>query len=417
MKVTVYPSIPKGTLKAIPSKSMAHRLLICAALSDGVSKVRCESSSEDIDATVNCLRAMGSNIVKIGNIYLVPKATVHPGQSVTLDCNESGTTLRFMMCVAAGLGLCARFKGSDRLFERPLSILEEVLTEHGIVISRDENNRIIQSGRAFGNDYSISGNVSSQFISGLLLMLPLCFGKKIGVTGDFESKPYVDLTVSALRQSGVEISEEGNTYSVNGKYNLTNCEVEGDWSNSAFWFLSGALGGSVKVTGLCEKSAQGDREMMSYLMSFGAEKRLEDTGISFTNNILKATSADVSNTPDLVPALAVVAALSEGKTEITGAKRLKLKESDRLKTVTDMINNLGGRCEYTEDRLIIHGVKKLTGGTVSACNDHRIVMAASVAAVCCEGPVIIEGAQAVNKSYPGFFDDLRSLGVRIEVEE
>lgn len=398
MKVTVYPSSPKGLVKAIPSKSMAHRLLICAALTEGVTRIGCESSSQDIEATISCLRAMGSNIVKVGNYYLVPKVKVHAGQSVTLDCNESGTTLRLMMCVVAGLGLCARFKGADRLFERPISPLEEVLTSHGIVISRDVNGRIIQSGRAFGADYEISGDVSSQFISGLLLMLPLCGGQSVTVTGVFESKPYVDLTVSALETAGLKVPVEDRKYTVTGRYNMSTCDVEGDWSNAAFWLTLKALGADIEVTGLSETSAQGDKAILEYLNRLGEE-------------------INVSDTPDLVPVLAVAASLSKGTTAITGAKRLRLKESDRLQTVTDMINAMGGNCECTEDGLIIYGAEKLTGGVVDACNDHRIAMSAAIAAVYSKAPVTIEGAQAVNKSYPAFFEDLKALGVKIEVEE
>lgn len=417
MNVTVYPSKLIGEVKAIPSKSMAHRLLICAAMSEGVTRVRCSESSQDIEATIACLKAMGSNIVKIGNMYLVPKVTVHAGQSVTLDCNESGTTLRLMMCVAAGLGLCARFKGCDRLFERPLEPLAQVLTDHGIVISRDADNRIIQSGRAFGYDYEITGEVSSQFISGLLLMLPLCGGGNLTVTGNFESKPYVDLTVKALLDSDVSVSEEGRSYTVRGRYDLRDTLVEGDWSNAAFFLAAGALGGNVKVNCLDAESAQGDKEILSLLCDFGAEIQKEKNKVSCKGRELCAQKIDVSNIPDLVPVLAVIASGAKGTTSITGAKRLRLKESDRLRTVSEMINNLGGRCFEKEDSLIIEGAGVLTGGEVDACNDHRIAMSAAIAACICEHPVVIKGAQAVEKSYPGFFEDLQSLGVHTLVEE
>ncbi len=417
MNVTVYPSKLNGEIKAIPSKSMAHRLLVCAAMSEGVTRVRCSETSQDIEATIACLKAMGSNIVKIGNMYLVPKVTVHAGQSVTLDCNESGTTLRLMMCVAAGLGLCARFEGCDRLFERPLEPLTEVLTDHGIVISRDSGNRIIQSGRAFGYDYEITGEVSSQFISGLLMMLPLCGGGNLTVVGKFESKPYVDLTVKALLESDVMISEEGRTYTVRGRYDLRDSLVEGDWSNAAFFLAAGALGGEVDVTCLDTESAQGDKEIMELIGGFGADVVKEQNRVSCKGEALCAQSIDVSNIPDLVPILAVIASGARGVTYITGAKRLRLKESDRLKTVSDMINNLGGHCTENEDSLVIEGTGKLTGGEVDACNDHRIAMSAAIAACICESPVVIKGAQAVRKSYPGFFEDMQSLGAQIKVEE
>ena len=403
MKVTLNPTKLAGSVRAIPSKSMAHRLLICAALTEGVQRIRCEQTCEDIDATISCLKAMGSNIVKIGNYYIVPKVTAMPGQSVTLDCNESGTTLRFMMCIAAGLGLCAKFKGSDRLFARPLSPLEEVLTDHGIVITRDESGRIIQSGKAFGQNYEISGDVSSQFISGLLMMLPLCKGVSVTVTGDFESKPYVDLTVSAMRTADINVEENGRTYTVRGRYDLRDTIVEGDWSNSAFFLCAKALGCDVQVENLKEDSLQGDRGVLLALSELQSGK-----------DIVEINAKDI---PDLVPVLSVVAALTKCRTIISGAQRLTLKESDRLQTVCKLITDLGGNCEVTPDGLIIDGKEKLTGGEVQGCNDHRIVMSAAIASIGCENPVVINGAQAVNKSYPAFFDDFVSLGGKIEVEE
>ena len=307
------------------------------------------------------------------------------------------------MCIAAGLGLRAKFKGSDRLFARPLSPLEEVLTDHGIVITRDESGRIIQSGKAFGQNYEISGDVSSQFISGLLMMLPLCKGVSVTVTGEFESKPYVDLTVSAMRTADINIEENGRTYTVRGRYDLRDTIVEGDWSNAAFFLCAKALGCDVEVENLNQESLQGDRGVCDALSLLASGK--------------ESVEINAKNIPDLVPVLSVVAALTECKTVISGAQRLTLKESDRLQTVCKLINDLGGSCEVTHDGLIIDGKEKLTGGEVDGCNDHRIVMSAAIASVGCENPVVINGAQAVNKSYPAFFDDFVSLGGKIEVEE
>ncbi len=416
MNVTVYPEKLQGEIRAIPSKSMAHRLLICAAMSEGTTRVRCNASSEDIDATVSCLRAMGSNIVRIGNTYLVPKVTVHPGQSVELDCNESGTTLRFMMCIAAGLGLCVRFKGSDRLFERPLSPLSEILVEHGIVITRDNANRIIQSGRAYPGDYSIRGDVSSQFISGLLLMLPLCGGGSVEVTGEFESKPYVSLTVNALTESDVKIENTDRNYKVYGRYDLRDCAVEGDWSNSAFWLCACVLGSSITVTDLDLDSLQGDKDVIRVLSDFGAEIITDRNKVTCRGKALTGCEIEVHDIPDLVPVLSVVAACAKGTTVIKGAKRLRLKESDRLATVTEMINNLGGNAKVEGDLLIIEG-GALKGGEVSACGDHRIAMSAAIAATNCSSEVVITGAEAVCKSYPDFFEAMKTLGAKIQVEE
>ncbi len=413
MNVIITPKKLQGDIEAIPSKSMAHRLLICAALSEGTTKVRCKGTSEDIEATITCLKAMGSNIIRIGDSFLVPKITKGACDAVTFDCHESGTTLRFMMCIAAGIGLRAKFTGSDRLFERPLEPLIHVLTDHGIVISRDENNRIIQSGKAFLPDYEIEGNISSQYISGLMLMLPLTGGGKVKVTGNFESKPYVTLTMKAMQEAGVKVSEENNTYSVYGKYSLSNTDVEGDWSNAGFYLVASAIGSDITVKGLDVNSAQGDKETLSVLSQFGCEV-LTENGIKICAKELKAQTIDVSDIPDAVPILSVLAAVSKGETHIIGAKRLRLKESDRLLTVKNMINNLGGEAEITEDGLIIKGKESLKGGKVCAENDHRIAMSAAIASTVCEESVEIIGAEAVNKSYPKFFEHLEALGAQLE---
>ncbi len=413
MNVKLYPSKLKGEIEAIPSKSMAHRLLICAALSEGTTKVKCKGTSEDIEATVSCLKAMGSHVLRIGDSFLVPKITKGACDAVTFDCHESGTTLRFMMCIAAGIGLRARFDGSDRLFERPLEPLIKVLTDHGIVISRDERGRIIQSGKAFLPDYEIEGNISSQYISGLLLMLPLCSGKNVRVTGNFESKPYVTLTVKAMQEAGIRVIEENNVYSVSGKYVLKNTEVEGDWSNAGFFLVADALGSKLTLKGLDVNSQQGDREILAILKKYGCDIKTEN-GIQVISGELKAQTVDVSDIPDMVPILSVLAAVSEGETHIVGAKRLRLKESDRLETVKNMINNLGGEAEIADDSLIIRGKAFLTGGKVNAANDHRIAMAAAIASTVSMGEVEILGAEAVNKSYPNFYEDLEKSGAQLE---
>ncbi len=416
MIAKIVPTKLCGEINAIPSKSIAHRLLICAALSKGTTKVKCAGTSEDIEATVSCLKAMGSNIIRIGDSFLVPEITVGACDLVRFNCGESGTTLRFMMCIAAGIGLRAHFDGSDRLFERPLEPLIKVLTDHGLVISRDDNNRIIQSGKAYMRDYEIEGNISSQYISGLMLMLPLCGGGNVKVIGNFESKPYVTLTKKAMLFAGVRITEDNNEYTVNGRYNLPNTEVEGDWSNAGFFLVADALGCDINVKGLDMNSAQGDIETLNVLSRFGCEIST-DNGIKVNVDSLSAQTIDVSNIPDSVPILSVLASVSQGETHIIGAKRLRLKESDRLVTVANMINNLGGDCKITDDGLIIKGKEKLSGGKVNAERDHRIAMSAAIASVVCDNPVEIVGAEAVNKSYPKFFEDMKSLGAQVELEE
>ena len=247
-------------------------------------------------------------------------------------------------------------------------------------------------------------------------MLPLCGGGSVEVEGKFESKPYVNLTASAIQQSDVKLQCEDRVYKVFGRYDLRDCAVEGDWSNSAFWLCAGALGSDVTVSDLDMDSLQGDKGVTDALRKFGAQINISKNKICCRGNKLTATEIDVRDIPDLVPILSVVAACAKGTTRITGAARLRLKESDRLVTVSDMINNLGGKALIEDDSLVIEG-GGLKGGQVDACRDHRIAMSAAIAATVCESEVVIRDAGAVSKSYPKFFEDMKLLGARIEVEE
>ena len=415
MNLTLSPSPLSGSISAIPSKSMAHRLLICAALAETTTVLGCQGTSKDIEATAACLRAMGAAVLRTEDGFAV---TPGPVQSpCTLPCGESGSTLRFLLPVAAALGLDASFVLEGRLPQRPLAPLDRELEAHGATLSRPEPDVLRCTGKLRPGNYTLPGNVSSQYISGLLFALPLLDGPStLTVTGTVESAPYIAMTLDALRQSGVEIRVENQVYAIpaRGYASPGQAQVEGDWSNAAFWLCAGALGQGITVTGLNPDSLQGDKAVFDLLTRFGA--RTETSGGSYTVSpgVLRPLDIDAAAIPDLVPVLAVTAAAAApGTTRIYNAGRLRLKESDRIETVWRLLTKLGADAEQMEDGLRIHGGKPLPGGAVDSCNDHRIAMAAAVASTLCTGPVTVLGAEAVGKSYPKFWEDFETLGGEI----
>jgi len=394
MNRTIHPRPLRGTIRAIPSKSMAHRLLICQALADDHRPIAGDSA--DLTATRACLQAL---------------RTSHP----VLPCGESGSTLRFLLPVAAALGQEAAFVMAGRLPERPLFPLDRELERHGVTLTRPQPHILHCEGQLRSGSYTIPGNISSQFVSGLLFALPLLEEPStLTVTGRMESAPYVRMTLAALRQFGVEIPEDHQTFFVSPQ----SCRrpdavsVEGDWSNAAFWLCAGALGGPVTVTGLNPDSLQGDRAIVPILRQFGARVEICGDAVTASSGCLHAVDIDAANIPDLIPALSVVAAAASGTTRIRNAARLRLKESDRLRAICRMLQALGAQVQQTDDGLVIQGGNALTGGTVDCCGDHRMAMAAAVAAALCRNPVTVPGAEAVEKSDPGFWRDLDGLTVK-----
>ena len=378
-----------GEVSAIASKSMAHRLMICAALAEEKTEISCATTSKDMEATAACLAAM-----KQGGV---------------LPCGESGSTLRFLLPVAAALGLCAEFHMEGRLPQRPLFPLDRELEAHGVSLSRPQSDILAVSGQLKPGDYTLPGDVSSQYISGLLLALPLLDGPStLTVTGNVESGAYIEMTLSAMKTFGVTAEKKEDTYYIVPQTyrSAGKVTVEGDWSNAAFWLCAGALGKPMTVTGLDSDSLQGDKAVCDILARFGAKVEKAADSVTVSPGRLTAMDIDAAEIPDLVPVLAVVAAAAEGTTRIYNAGRLRLKESDRLETVCQMLTALGGKAAQTADGLVITGTA-LTGGTVDSCNDHRIAMAAAIASVLC--PVTVAGAEAVNKSYPQFWEDFARL--------
>ena len=422
MTVTIQPGAVSGTVRAIPSKSAAHRLLICAALADKPTHVFCEKESQDIAATVRCLQGLGASIWQEGGAYrVVPIHRDRLPQTCTLDCGESGSTLRFLVPVVCALGVTAVFQMAGRLAQRPMEPLATQLREHGCTIThRPDLDRMEVSGQLQPGTFTIPGNVSSQFITGLLFALPLLAGEStLVVEGELESKGYVDMTLSALQTFGVTPPQRDNAWTIAPAVFRSpgTLQVEGDWSNAAPWLCMGVLGGQgVGVDGMDPRSLQGDKAVCDVLARMGGILTARETGPTACPGTLRPTTIDARNIPDLVPVLSGVAASVPGQTIITGAARLRIKESDRLVTTAQTLNALGGDVEETEDGLIIRGKARLSGGTVDAQGDHRIAMLAAVASVVCDGPVTITGAEAIRKSYPTFWQELRELGKEVTEE-
>ena len=395
MDSTIQPSRLSGTIQAIPSKSQAHRLLICAAFADSPTILTCPDTNRDIEATADCLNAVGAEIRRTENGYTV-EPIHHIPQAAELNCCESGSTLRFMLPIVGALGVDATFLMEGRLPQRPLSPLWEEMERMDCTLSRPTDTTLRCQGKLKCGIYSISGGVSSQFITGLLYAASLLAGdSRIEIIGKLESEPYVIMTQRAMAQFGIDTTDYlvkgGQTFHSPGSVN-----VEGDWSNGAFWLAAQALGSDLTVSNLSPDSPQGDRAVVEHL------RALERT-----------TVIDATHTPDLVPILAVAAGAKMGATFINCA-RLRLKETDRLETTAAMINNLGGKAEIQGDILIVEGTG-YRGGTVDATNDHRIAMSAAIAATVCTEPVTILKAHEVRKSYPAFWDDYKKLGGNYEL--
>ncbi len=411
MNLCISPSPLGGELAAIPSKSDAHRVLILAALSKGTTRVEINRLSDDIQTTIDCLCALGAEIRR------TPDALIESGISAfaehpELNCRESGSTLRFLLPVAAVCGVNARFTGSGRLPERPIGELMEAMRLHGVRFSTEQLPFSIE-GKLFGGEYALKGNVSSQYLTGLLLALPLAKEDSIlKVTTKLESAAYVEMTLRTLRSFGAVVEEQDGTYRIPGSqvYRTPGIiRVEGDWSNAAFFLAAGALKSRVRLTGLSKLSPQGDQSILAALTRFGAKVLQSYDVVEVSPGALHGCELDVSETPDLLPILAVLAASAKGETRLVNAARLRYKESDRLTATANLVNALGGTAKELPDGLVVSG-GRLTGGTVDGCRDHRIVMAAAIASIACREPVTILGADAVNKSYPEFFEDFAHLG-------
>lgn len=392
MDIIIRPGKLNGHVAAIPSKSQAHRLMICAAFADKPTELICPDTNRDIEATADCLCALGAGIQRTEIGYCVTPCDKIPRTAV-LNCCESGSTLRFMLPIVGALGVDATFQLAGRLPQRPLSPLWEEMERMGCTLTRPTADTIRCQGKLQCGDYSIDGGVSSQFITGLLFALSLLDGQSnLQITGKVESRPYIEMTEKALEIFGVDPRRlGGQKFRSPGTVN-----VEGDWSNGAFFLAAQTLGNSVAISNLDTNSPQGDRAVAEFL------PLLEDH-----------CTISAADTPDLVPILAVVAGAKKGAV-FTDIQRLRLKETDRIATVCAMVQALGAKAEATETTLTVYPAP-YHGGTVDATGDHRIAMSAAIAATVCHGPVTIIGADSVNKSYPKFWDEYSRLGGNYEL--
>lgn len=409
MRVTV-KEFPCGIIRVPASKSTSHRALICAALGGG--SVKGISFSADIEATLRCIKALGGVYIKEGDTVSMITPIWGPQDGTVLDCGESGSTLRFFLPLALSYGKKVIFTGHGRLLERPLGPYAAALRSHGVTLEKTPQG-IVGSGQLQAGEYWLPGDVSSQFVSGLLFALPFLKGEStIRLTTPLESRGYVDLTLEALAHGGVSIHNDHDTYSIIGgqQVRCVDYQMEGDWSAAAFLLAAAVLGRPVAIAGLKQNSAQGDREICELLQRAGVRFLWKD-GLLWTDTPkqLKAFDVRVTDVPDLVPPLAAVMAFCEGESHITGAARLRMKESDRLKTVHETLETLGAHVKEGEDSLTIVGKPHIKGGTVEAQNDHRIAMMAAVAAIRSEKEVTVTGAECVSKSWPGFWKDFCSL--------
>lgn len=422
----------------IASKSLAHRAVICAALSKENTSIHCNSSSKDILVTINCLNALGADIQKNGSLISVKGIKADSknhncNKKVVLDCFESGSTLRFLLPLASALNIDCSFIGSERLAKRPLSPLYEQLIQHGRKLSPQGAFPLDCSSGLQSGTYKIAGNVSSQYISGLLFALPLLAeNSKIEIIGKLQSKPYVDLTLSILKQFGIHVDFQNNIFDVSGQQTYVSpreITIESDWSGAAFWLSLGALSAKgIVCKGLSIDSLQGDKSIINLLNNFGANIKISNTenkkaDITVKKDKLDAINMDASDIPDLVPIIAVLAGLAQGESRIDGIARLRLKESDRVATSIAMLKAFGVDCSADDNSMYIKGSGCINKGEklkpkfntvqIDGSNDHRIVMSAAVMAVCSSRNVIISDSQAVNKSYNGFFDIYAKLGAEI----
>lgn len=416
--VSIEPRMLKGTVTVPPSKSVAHRAIICAALSGGACCISNVALSRDIEATLRCMRALGAAFrTSAGKMQV----TFSPGRKKTLpkelilDCGESGSTLRFLMPIALLAGRPVRLTGQGRLLKRPQKPYFELFGKKGIRCEEGPDG-ICLSGSLEPGVFRLPGDVSSQFITGLLFALPLLGGdSEIQVTTPMESKGYVDLTLAVLRDFGIAVKNESyRRFVIPGRqtYGPRDYRIEGDYSQAAFFLVAGALGCDVRCAGLGSESLQGDKKVLEILREAGAGIQTFPDGAvrAVRTDRMRGLTIDAREIPDLVPVLAVLCAFLKGESRIVNAGRLRMKESDRLAAVTSELKHLGLDITEGADHLRIVGTDILYGTTVSAWNDHRIAMALAVAACRCEGEVSITGAaEAVTKSYPDFFDVYRKL--------
>ena len=422
MILTIKPSEIFGDIYIQISKSDAHRALVASFLAEGESVLKpwMENVGIDIIATKEAISNFADFKLEKDCLKVIPKEKNI--NNITIDVKESGSSLRLLIPVVSALGINAKFIGSKKLFSRPLGVYQKIWLNRGLTFDLKEDYLTIE-GKLKSGDFNVEGNISSQFISGLLFALPLLDGdSKIIIEGELESAPYVMMTLKTLKSAKIETSKQAdNIIEVFGsqKYSPINYEIEADWSHAAFFAAAGALGGEITLYGLNKYSIQGDKEILNILKFMGASiKYNEDNSITIKKaSRLNGLDIDILNIPDLAPIIVALACAAKGTTKLYNAKRLRYKESDRINDLKDSFNKIGAKITSTENEIFIEGVEKLHGGKTSSHNDHRIAMALCVASIVCENDIIIDDAQSINKSSFNFIEQFRSVGAKIEEKE
>jgi len=420
--VEIKPRKLSGSLEIPPSKSVSHRAIISAGLARGESVISNVLLSQDMIATCKAMEALGAEIdyQKQANYRYTLKikgGAVLKLNTEEIDCNESGSTLRFMIPILLLQNQRVVVTGKGRLVTRPMTPYYDLFKEKSIAfehLKKGQDLPLSMKGQLTPGIYKLSGSVSSQFITGLLFALPLLQGDSIiQMTSPLESKPYVDITIDVLKSFGIAVENENDErFIIKGNQTYTACDyrVEGDFSQGAFWLVGGTIGEMIRCNDLNHNSRQGDKVIVDIIRTMGGNLEINPGTIVAKNSKIHGIEIDVSQCPDLVPILGVLGSLSTGTTRIVNGERLRFKESDRLMATAEVLNALGGQVTETKDGLIIKGVEKLTGGSVKSHNDHRIAMAVAMASIVCQGTIILEGAEAVNKSYPHFWEDFEKMG-------
>ena len=419
MSIVIEPNRLEGCVHIPPSKSMAHRAIICASLARGKSTITHIEYSKDIQATISAMKALGTMIFEYDDYLEIDGTTTFMKNKCDIDCCESGSTLRFMIPISIVCESMIHFSGEGRLGQRPLDIYYKIFDEQHIAyLYKEDCLDLYIQGQLQPGVFHIPGNISSQFISGLLFALPLLDGNsKIIITTPLESKGYVDLTIQMLNQFGISvINHDYQELIIKGQQCYRPCqyEVESDFSQAAFYLVAGALNNHVVMQGLNLSSYQGDKEAIDILEMMGCQLICNDNGYQIVSQQLHGTNIDGSQCPDIIPVISLACALAKGTSTIYNVGRLRMKECDRLTATVETINRLGGEAIEKEDAIVINGVECLQGGNVCSYNDHRMAMMEAIASTICKDSVVIDNERCVEKSYPNFWKDFQSLGGRIK---
>lgn len=415
MNVLIKSSVLKGSVKIPPSKSIAHRAIICAALADGESYLQNIQYSQDILATLEAISALGAKVTREENAVKIIGVN-KPMQRAHIDCNESGSTLRFLIPIVAALGIETSFFGQGRLPDRPLTPYQQIFANNTVHFTQSEQEICSVKGKLSPGCFMVDGTISSQFITGLLFSLPLLSeDSKLIIHGTLESAPYVAITIDVLKSFGVQVVRQKDGFLVQGNqtFKATNYYIEGDYSQAAFFAVYGACFSPITLTGLKKNTSQGDQKILDYLHQVGAYIEWKEETVRISKDKLNSFTYNIADTPDLAPPLALLALCCSGKSLLTGAGRLRLKESDRIASIAECVKQLGAKAIVRETALEIEGTSRLNGGSINSFADHRIVMMAAIAGCQCMNDLVIQNAEAVKKSYPAFFTDYKRLGGRV----